>query len=70
MKRKLGMNSPFAIAVPMDAVEFLDRISERRREVSLCTTYRDADKLALLKGLNIGGELLEVEDGSGDERKG
>ena len=68
MMMKLRMNSSFAIELPIDSIEFIRK--KEGSEVGLLTVCRDADELALLQGLNIGKETIEIDDAPPDEHRG
>ena len=61
MTMKLGLNSSIILTMPIDAVELLKGIKDSS-EIALCTNYKDSDEVEFLKCLNIGNEVIEIED--------
>jgi hypothetical protein len=53
-------NSGLALSLPIESVEFVDKLD--RSEVGLTTICRDADELKFLQGLTVGDEDIEIAD--------
>lgn len=60
MIMKVRLNSDLSFDLPIDAVEMVKKTETS--EIGLCTLCEDADELSLLKGLNIGDEIIEIHD--------
>jgi hypothetical protein len=60
MQVEIRVNSCLATKLDIHAVEYI-RHSSRPDEVALCIKCENHDELDLLKALNIGSEVVEVE---------
>jgi hypothetical protein len=65
MTMNIRVNSGFALSLPIESVEFVDK--KDRREIGLTTICRDADELEFLQSLKIEDEDIEISDSS-DEK--
>jgi hypothetical protein len=54
----IPLNSELTVVVPIDAVEYASRA--KSEEVRLCLNYADPEDLEIWKGLNLGGQVLQV----------
>lgn len=60
MLMNVRMNSSFSMSLPIEGVEFVTK--KEGGEVGLTTLCSDDNELAILQGLNIGGEQIEIDD--------
>lgn len=58
----IPLNGAASMTAPIDSIEFVLHPGGAE-DTCLCIRYTDADELSIWRGLNIGGETIEVTAG-------